>query len=110
MSHAKKLTAAALAAAALLVGGYALAQDSTLPILDEDDPMRGRKAWLVRMSRMEGAAGNVKESAQQLREVTERIGESGRLEGVAEVIGSGEELNRRVQSAVLAAEVLDKRL
>lgn len=109
MQHLKMLAAAALAAAVLVGGSLALAQDG-LPILDEEDPLSGRKAWLVRMARMEGAAGNVEESAAQLREITAEIGRSGELRGVAEVVGSGEELNRRVQSAVLAAEVLDKRL
>ena len=72
--------------------------------------MQSHQPWMVRTARMEGAAGNVHETAVKLRETAERVAASGRISSVAELIGDSEELNRRVQSAVLAAEVLDQRL
>ena len=75
-----------------------------------DDPIQSHQPWMIRTARMEGAAGNVRETAVKLRETAERVSASGRISAVAELIGDSEELNRRVHSAVLAAEVLDQRL
>jgi hypothetical protein len=103
-----------IAAAALLVAAaaHATPQSSSAPtaLSAEDDPIQGHQPWMIRTSRMEGAAGNVRETATKLRETAERLSSSGRVLGVAELVGDSEELNRRVQSAVLAAKVLDQRL
>lgn len=64
--------------------------------------------WMVRTSRMEGAAANIEETALALEQTAARIVESGRLNGVAELVSDANELNRRVLAAGLAAEVLDK--
>ncbi|MFT4974514.1 MAG: hypothetical protein ACI8S6_000397 [Myxococcota bacterium] len=107
----RTLAAALLAAAPLILWAPASAEEPVVSSsVDEDDPIAGQKAWMVRMARMEGAAGNVRESAEQLRTSLVRIASSGRLVGMAEVVSSADELNRRVQSSMLAVEVLDQRL
>jgi len=108
--HTAKMTLAAALAAAFAIGGIAVAQEPGEGLLDEDDPIVGEKAWMVRTGRMEGAAGNVREVAVQFRETVDRIGESGRLMGIAELAGTADELNRRVAAATLAADVLDQKL
>ena len=83
---------------------------SELPVLDESDPIAGRQPWMVRTARIEGAAANVREAATQLRETAAKITDQQTLSEMATLIGDGEELNRRVHSARLAAEVLDQPL
>ena len=66
------------------------------------------QTWMVRTSRMEGAAVNVKEAAADLRATAEQVAASGRLTDVAVISSQAFELNRRVVSAGLAAKVLDE--
>ena len=63
--------------------------------------------WLVRTARMEGAAVNVKEAASALRLTAEDIAAAGRVQSVARLHSQADDLNRRVVSARLAADVLD---
>jgi len=63
-------------------------------------------AWLVGTSRMEGAASNIKETSNAFQTTAQQILAQQRLTGLAELISDSEELNRRVVSAALAAEVL----
>lgn len=74
------------------------------------DPLQDLEAWQVRMSRMEGAAGNIEEWAQSVQETTGRILEQGRLTAVAELTSRADELNARVVGAALAVAVLDQPL
>lgn len=66
------------------------------------------KAWLLRTSRMEGASVGVTEAAAALKEAGNRVAGSGRLQALSELRGLGNQLNRQVASAKLAAEVLDQ--
>ncbi len=65
-------------------------------------------SWIMRTSRMEGASVDVEEAAAALHETAARIEAGGRLDALAELLGDVRELNRRVVSASLAAEVLDQ--
>jgi hypothetical protein len=87
---------AALLGALLLAPG-ALAQEPT-------DPGR----WLLRTSRMEGAAVDVAEAAQAFGAAARSVGEDGYLHRLAELKARATVLNRQVASARLAAEVLDE--
>ncbi len=66
--------------------------------------------WLVRTARMEGAAGNLEETAASVRETAAKIQASGRVSALAALHADADELNRRVISAQLAADVLDRPL
>lgn len=66
------------------------------------------QTWLIRTSRMEGAALNVREAAAELKTVTAAVADGGRLYDVARIHHLGFELNRRVVSAGLAAQVLSE--
>ena len=66
------------------------------------------EAWLLRSSRMEGASAGVTEAASALKEAANRVAMSGRLQALSELRGLGNQLNRQVASARLAAEVLDQ--
>jgi len=74
------------------------------------EPLRLEQAdWLVRTARIEGAAGNVKEAAAAVAEVASDIAEGGRLDHLAEFLGRADQLDRRIISTRLAAEVLDEK-
>lgn len=66
------------------------------------------QTWLIRTSRMEGAALNVREAAGELRAATAAVADGGRLHDVARISSLAFELNRRVVSAGLAAKILDE--
>lgn len=66
------------------------------------------KQWTIRTARMEGAAVNVREASDEVGATARRIAESGRLHSLSELGSDMGELNRRVVSAKLAAEVLDE--
>ena len=96
----RAVIAAILALAPLSVGQAQEAASPGEPAAD--------KAWLVRASRMEGAAGNVREAAQALQGAARSITAGGRVQAVAELSSAAAELDRRVSSAALAAEVLSR--
>ncbi len=76
---------------------------STLP----SEQMTGTdRTWMVRLARMEGAAVDAKSSAAALRKTAETIVDEGRLSRLVRLRANATELNRRVVSAQLAAEVL----
>lgn len=83
--------------AALLLGPSALAQEPA-------DPGK----WLLRTSRMEGAAVDVAEAAQAVGAVARQVGADGYLHSLAALKAQAIVLNRQVASAHLAAEVLDE--
>lgn len=64
--------------------------------------------WLLRTSRMEGAAVDVAEAAQAFGAAARGVGEDGYLHSLAELKARATVLNRQVASARLAAEVLDQ--
>jgi hypothetical protein len=70
------------------------------------EPAGGR--WLLRTSRMEGAAVDVAEAAQAFGAAARSVGEDGYLHRLAELKARATVLNRQVASARLAAEVLDE--
>jgi len=70
------------------------------------EPAGGR--WLLRTSRMEGAAVDVAEAAQAFGAAARSVGEDGHLHRLAELKARATVLNRQVASARLAAEVLDE--
>ncbi len=70
------------------------------------EPAGGR--WLLRTSRMEGAAADVAEAAQAFGAAARSVGEDGYLHRLAELKARATVLNRQVASARLAAEVLDE--
>ncbi len=77
---------------------------------EAEEPLRLEQAdWLVRTARIEGAAGNVKEAASAVAETASGIAEGGRLDHLAELLGRANQLDRRIISARLAAEVLDEK-
>lgn len=82
---------------ALLLAPAALAQEPT-------DPGR----WLLRTSRMEGAAVDVAEAAQAVSALARQVGADGYLHSLAALKAQATVLNRQVASARLAAEVLDQ--
>ncbi len=68
----------------------------------------GGDRWLLRTSRMEGAAVDVAEAAQAFGAAARSVGEDGYLHRLAELKARATVLNRQVASARLAAEVLDE--
>jgi len=62
--------------------------------------------WLVRTSRLEGAASDIREHAAQLRETAAAIQSRGRLSSIAVLVSDAQQLNRRVVAGELAAGVL----
>ena len=88
-----------LALPLLLVAPRAIAQD---------DPEAARTdKWMVRVARMEGASVNVEEAASALRETAQGIADGGRLTALSALKADAAQLDRRIISARLAAEVLD---
>ena len=84
----------------LLLASSALAQEDAAP------STISKEAWAVRMARMEGASINVEEAARELGATATRISDSGRLQGLSELVADATQLNRRVVSLSLAAEVM----
>lgn len=66
------------------------------------------ETYFLRLARMEGASVNVEEAAQALSASAARVGQSGRMHGLSELVADAGELNRRVVSLTLATEVLDE--
>lgn len=64
--------------------------------------------WSLRTSRMEGAAVSAREAAAAARFTAESIAAAGRVQSVATLHSQAVELNRKVVSARLAAEQLDR--
>lgn len=64
--------------------------------------------WSLRTSRMEGAAGNVREAAAAFRGTAEEVAAAGRVRDVAVLRSQAAALHRRVVSASLAAKMLDQ--
>lgn len=85
---------------AMLSAPFAFAQPADLDL----------ESWQVRIARMEGASTNTRESAEALVESAQRIAAAGRLQDLSELVSDANELNRRVISARLAAEVLDQQV
>jgi len=65
------------------------------------------KKWNLRTVRMEGAAVNVNEAAEHLSETANKMVKSGQIALLPELISDSIQLNQRVLSAVMAAEVLN---
>lgn len=94
-------------AALLALAPTALAQDpppAESSVLDADT----RAAWMVRIARMEGASVDVEEAAAAVAATAQSIADAGRLQDVALLSGQTRELERKVISATLAAQVLDE--
>ena len=66
------------------------------------------ETFFLRLARMEGASVNVEEASQALFASAERVGSSGRIHGLSEIVADATELNRRVVSLRLATEILDE--
>ncbi len=66
------------------------------------------ETFFLRLARMEGASVNVEEAAQALASSAARVGQSGRMHGMSELVADAGELNRRVVSLTLATQVLDE--
>ena len=64
--------------------------------------------WSMRISRMEGAAGNVREEATALRQTAEGVASAERVKDVATLRSQAASLHKRVVSASLAAKMLDQ--
>ncbi|MDP6933059.1 MAG: hypothetical protein QGG40_09090 [Myxococcota bacterium] len=93
----------------LLRGGLLLLLAASQPApVDSTTHQVEPRSWQVRTARMEGAAANVRESASLLSRTASEIHESGRLAALAQLSSRALVLERRVQSAVLAAQVLDE--
>ena len=71
------------------------------------EPTPVAERWLVRVARMEGASVNVEEAAGSLHQTASQIAASGRLSGLSALAADAAQLERRVISASLAANVLD---
>ena len=70
------------------------------------DPAAARKAWMVRIARMEGASADVEASATGLAAALRAAGEGGRVQRLPAVHTRADELHRLVLSAELAARNL----
>lgn len=95
------------AAALLVLAPTAVAQDpppTEASVLDED----ARAAWMVRIARMEGASVDVEEAAAAVAATAQSIADAGRVQDIALLSGQARELERKVISASLAAQVLDE--
>ena len=66
------------------------------------------KRWAIRTARMEGAAVNIEEAAKALRDTADRVSSGERLVSLDELSSDVAQLNLRVVSAGLAAEILDE--
>jgi hypothetical protein len=74
----------------------------------QDDAEAARKdKWMVRVARMEGASVNVEEAAGALQLTAQGIADGGRLKALSALKADAAQLDRRIISARLAAEVLD---
>lgn len=93
------LLAPLLVAPLLLAAPRATAQD--------DAEAARTDKWRVRVARMEGASVNVEEAAGALHRTAQGIAEGGRLTGLSALKADAAQLDRRIISARLAAEVLD---
>ena len=71
-------------------------------MLDPD----ARATWMLRVARMEGASVDVEEAARAVADTARGIAEAGRVQDVALLSGRARELERKVASAGLAADVL----
>ncbi|MEL6342287.1 MAG: hypothetical protein AAFV53_04095 [Myxococcota bacterium] len=72
------------------------------------DPLTDDTSWMVRTSRMQGAASDIQIAAASFQNTSRAMTEEGRLQGVALLFGKAQELDQKVTAARLAAEVLDK--
>lgn len=103
------MTARLVTLAALLAGSPgALAQEPPVPAtsaIDEDT----RATWMVRIARMEGATVDIEEAAATVAATAKAIAEAGRVQDVALLSGQARQLERKVISAGMAADVLDDR-
>jgi len=93
------LLAPAVSAALLLAAPRATAQD--------DADAARMQTWMVRVARMEGASVNIEEAAGALAQTAARVAAGGRLTALSGLQADAEQLERRIISARLAAEVLD---
>lgn len=74
----------------------------------QDDAEAARKdKWMVRVARMEGASVNVEEAAGALQQTAQGIADGGRLKALSALKADAAQLDRRIISARLAAEILD---
>ena len=64
--------------------------------------------WSLRNARMEGAAVSAREAAAAVQATAEEIARAGRVEDVATLHSQVSDLNRKVISARLAAQLLDQ--
>lgn len=97
------LAASVLASAAVLA--VPASAEETAPAAAVD---ARTETFQLRLARMEGASVNVEEAAGELVESASRVGQSGRIHGLSELVADASELNRRVVSLTLATEVLDE--
>lgn len=81
---------------------------AALPASAEPEVDPRLETWNLRLARMEGASVNVEEAAQALASSAGRVGDSGRIHGLSELVSDAGELNRRVVSLTLATGVLDE--
>lgn len=88
-----------LCTALLLLAPRATAQD--------DAEAARHDKWLVRVARMEGASVNIEEAAGDLQRTAREIADGGRLTALSALKADAAQLDRRIISARLAAEILD---
>ena len=65
-------------------------------------------SWIVQTARMEGAATDLRESANNLHILTQKTYHSGRISNMAMIIHFSHQLHRDVLSAKMAADVMYK--
>ena len=63
-------------------------------------------SWNVQLARMEGAATDIKQSAEELNYVANEIIQSGRFQHPARLFDATQEVHKQIQSARLATEQL----
>lgn len=74
----------------------------------QDDAEAARMdKWRVRVARMEGASVNIEEAASDLERTARQIADGGRLTALSALKADAAQLDRRIISARLAADVLD---
>lgn len=94
--------------ALLAASPVAVAQEpapSSASAIDDDT----RATWMVRIARMEGATVDIEEAAAAVAATAQSIADAGRVQDVALLSGQARELQRKVISASMAANVLDER-
>ena len=60
-------------------------------------------SWQVQLARMEGAATDIRESADSLSSIAEDIASSGHVHSTAELFQKAEQLEHQIELAALAA-------